>query len=74
MTTNDKPIVFKASFAPMQSAIKVGDDGMRITLDIPESELSQALLLIALRGKVMQVTIIPADSAAPIRKSKIERD
>lgn len=73
MTTNDKPIVFKASFADTQSAIKSGNDGMRITLDIPESDLMNALQLYALRGKVMQVTITQADSAPVVRKSKIDR-
>jgi len=57
--TDNKPIVFLASFPPIQSAIKIygSNDGMRIQLDIPESEMGQAVQLLALRDKVLKVTI-----------------
>lgn len=51
-------IVFLASFPPIQSAIKVsGDGGIRIQLDIPETEVPNAVDLLAMRGKVLKVTV-----------------
>jgi len=57
----DKPgATFLASFPAIQSAIKVsGDGGMRIQLDIPESELTNALPLLAWRDCVLIVTVRP---------------
>lgn len=52
-------IMFLASFPPIQSAIKIGEDGARIQLDIPESELSNALPLVAMRDMVLRVTVEP---------------
>ena len=50
---------FRATFPPIQSAIKIyGDEtGMRIQLDIPESDMAQAVKLLTMRGKVLQVTV-----------------
>lgn len=50
---------FLASFPPIQSAIKTsgGGDGMRIQLDIPESEMGNALNLLTMRGKILRITI-----------------
>lgn len=50
-------ITFLASFPMIQSAIKVGDLGMRFQLDVPESEMANALPLIAMRDKVLRVTV-----------------
>lgn len=52
-------IVFKATFPAIQSAIKItgNGDGMRIQLDIPETEVPAALGLLALRQQVLEVTI-----------------
>ncbi len=51
-------VSFKATFAPLESAIKISSDGgMRITLDIPESELAKALYLLELRNQVFTVNI-----------------
>jgi len=50
-------VTFLASFPPIQSAIKIGVDGMRIQLDIPESELAAAVRLLALRDQVIKVTV-----------------
>lgn len=51
-------ITFKASFAPLESAIKISSEGgMRITLDIPESDLANALYLLELRDKVFTVNV-----------------
>lgn len=52
-------VTFLASFPDIQSAIKVGRDGMRIQLDIPESEMWAAVKLLAWREVVLRVTIKP---------------
>lgn len=50
---------FLASFPPIQTAIKVhgSGDGMRIQLDIPESEMAEALKLLMWRESVLKVTV-----------------
>lgn len=53
------PITFLATFPDIQSAIKVGRDGMRLQLDVPESEMMQAIKLLALRDVVLRVEIRP---------------
>jgi hypothetical protein len=50
-------ITFRASFPPIQSAIKVGDRMMRVQLDIPESDIAKAVGLIALQGCVLEVSV-----------------
>ena len=57
----EKPISFLAAFPAIQSAIKIYGDrqGMRIQLDIPESEMGEALLLLQWREKVLRVTVSP---------------
>lgn len=52
-------VQFLASFPPIQSAIKIGQDGMRIQLDIPETEMENAVALLAFRDCVIRVTIEP---------------
>jgi hypothetical protein len=68
---------FKASFPAIQSAIKLGDDGMRITLDIPESEMANALALIAMRNQVLSVTIAVEKQGKALeivpKRSQVER-
>lgn len=63
--------IFKAAFPVIQSAIKVRGDcgGMRIQLDIPESEMPEAIKILAWRMKILQVTIEPA----PEERQKYER-
>jgi hypothetical protein len=50
-------ITFLASLPPIASAILVGQDGMKVKLDIPESEMAQAVHLLTMRGKVLEVTV-----------------
>ena len=50
-------VTFLASFPPIQSAIKRGNDGMRIQLDIPETEMANAVELLAMMNVVLKVTI-----------------
>jgi hypothetical protein len=63
-------ITFLASFPPIQSAIKIGDAGMRIQLDVPESEMPAAVKLIAMRDAVLRVTIEPAPQSRQLRKNE----
>ena len=55
---------FKASFPPIQSAIKRSGDGggMRIQLDIPENQLLEAAKLMLMTNCVLNVTIEPDDT------------
>ena len=57
----DDSAKFLAAFPAIQSAIKVyGDEqGMRVQLDIPESEMAEAVKLLAWRGVVLRVTVEP---------------
>jgi hypothetical protein len=48
---------FIAIVAPIQSAIKIGDLGARIQLDVAESDLPGMLPLLAMRGKALRVCI-----------------
>lgn len=72
-----KPITFCASFPPTQSAIKRGSDGMRITLDIPESDVPAALGLLAMMSCALCVTIQEVDVKATKimgKRSKLETE
>ena len=60
--TKRRALVFLASFPPIQGAIKRGQDGMRIQLDIPESEMGNAVELIGMMNAVLKITV----EAAPI--------
>ena len=51
-------IEFIASLPPIQSAINIGGDGStRVKLDIPESELAEAVKLVMLKGLAFNVKI-----------------
>lgn len=54
---------FLATLPPIMSAIKItgAQDGMRIQFDVPESEMGEAVKLLAWRERVLQVTIQPQD-------------
>ncbi|AII58729.1 hypothetical protein ASJ33_05565 [Dehalococcoides mccartyi] len=56
-----KQSVFYASLPPIQSAIKIGQDGARIQLDIPETELDKLAQIIQWRDKVLRITIEPVE-------------
>lgn len=48
----------QASLPMIQSAISIGGDGAtRVKLDIPSSELPNALKLVMLQGKAFKLTI-----------------
>lgn len=52
-------ITFLASFPAIQSAIKITGDGsgMRIVLDIPESEMSEAVKLMLYRQVPLRISV-----------------
>ena len=58
---------FLASFPAIQSAIKVYGDrqGMRIQLDIPESEMAEALKVLMWREQALRIVIGPAEDCRP---------
>lgn len=57
-------VTFLASFPPIQSAIKVGQDGARVQFDIPETELPSIARLLLMRGMVLKITV-EAETATP---------
>ena len=61
---------FRAAFPNIMTAIKVtgGGDGVRIQLDIPESEMAEAVKLLQWRQRVLVVTVEPE------KKSELTRD
>lgn len=72
-------ITFLASFPPIQSAIKRDGSGggMRIQLDIPESQMAQAALLFAMVQKQLKVTVETVNNAqdtAPSRRKVRKRE
>ena len=48
---------FRASIPPIMSGIKTGGDGMRLQLDIPETDMPEAAKLLLMRGKRLLVTV-----------------
>ena len=60
---SQESITFRCSLPPLQSAIQITGDGtgLRIKLDIPESEMVEALGLLAWRERVLVVRIQPED-------------
>jgi hypothetical protein len=63
---NAKPdprtVTFRASIPPMETAIKIHDEGgARLQLDIAESDLGGFLPALVMRGCVLEVTLQKAD-------------
>ena len=60
----DNPITFRATFPAIQSAIVISGDGtgLRIKLDIPETDLLPALSMLAMRNTAFQITIEAIDN------------
>jgi hypothetical protein len=70
--TNKEKITFLATFPPIQSAIKItgNRDGMRIMLDIPETELGAAARLILMRESAFRVTVEEIDGKDKQKSAK----
>lgn len=58
-STSSEAITFLASLPDVLSQLKIGRDGMRIQLEVPESELAKALPIVKWRDKVLKVTVEP---------------
>ena len=69
--TKRRALVFLASFPPIQGAIKRGQDGMRIQLDIPESEMANAVELIGMMNAVLKISVevapISTNVSSPVK-------
>lgn len=65
-----EPITFYASFPPIQSALKVGQDGARVQLDIPASEMAAIVRLHGCFGKVLTVTVQAEDDTGDRTKPR----
>lgn len=62
---------FLATFPSILSAIRMaGDGGMRVQLDIPESEMGEALKVLMWRECVLQVTVKPEDAGESRKTTK----
>ena len=68
-------IEFRASFPPIQSAIKRSGngDGLRIQLDIPECDVPEAIALMALTQERLLVTVRVLDESENEQGSAISR-
>ena len=64
-----EPITFMASFPPIQGAIRRSGDagGMRIQLDIPESEMANAAYLLAMVQERLRITVEVISENVPDR-------
>ena len=67
---------FRANFPQALAAIKVSGDGggMRIQLDIPESDMGEAVKLLLMRQMVVRVTIEPDATETPMQGSNPHAD
>ena len=65
-------ITFLASFPPIQSAIKIhgSGEGMRIQLEVPETEIPQVIPLLIWREQLLEVTIRIANDATRSDKKR----
>jgi hypothetical protein len=53
-----EPIILRATFPLIQSAIKIdGSGGARVQLDVSEECMEQVVALLALRGRVLLVAV-----------------
>ena len=55
---------FEATLPPILSAVKVsGDGGLRIQLDVPQTDEADALKLLLWRERVLRITVEPVSDA-----------
>ena len=60
MDTMPDTATFRATLPPILSAIRMaGDGGMRIMVDIPETDMPEALKLLMWKGQVLRMTVGP---------------
>lgn len=59
---------FSATLPPILSAVRIsGDGGCRIMLDVPESEMGEAVKLLMWRQMPLRVTVEPLEKEQPGR-------
>ena len=69
----DNQASFVATLPPILSAIRVaGDGGMRVQLDIPESEMGEACKMLMWREMVLRVHVEPESGGAQGEPRKIK--
>jgi hypothetical protein len=58
---SEETIRFKASLPPVAGAIKAhgSKEGMRIMLDVPDSDMGSALRLVGCREVLLDVSVVP---------------
>lgn len=56
-----EPITFLASLPQSLSAIRIGQDGCRLQLEIPATEATAIQRLSGLHGKVLSVAVVVAE-------------
>lgn len=66
------PVTFLASLPPIMSAIRIGQDGARLQLEIPATEAAAIQQLCQMHGKVLSVAVVVADE--PPADRTVERD
>ena len=54
-------VTFLCTIAPLQSGIQITGDkaGMRLKIDVPETEMGKALSLLMWRERVLEITVRP---------------
>ena len=58
MTETDLDVaIFKGAIPDLQSALRTGGDGGRVTLEIPEVYMGEFAKLIGMRGKILDIQI-----------------
>lgn len=50
-------VEFHATFPPIQGAIRIGDLGARLQLDVPDSDMAEIVRLLVIKNKRLKVTI-----------------
>jgi hypothetical protein len=71
MAKSDNRATFRASIPPIMSGIKTGGDGMRVQFDVPETDIHEAVKLLAMRGMILTVTVEPLKENEPGNSRKI---
>jgi len=70
---SDESTTFRASLPAIMSAIRAGGDGgVRIQLDIPDSDMAEALRLLLWRDRVMVVTVRPDEPCFTAENNDLE--
>lgn len=52
-----KPVIVHASLPPIQSAIKIGQDSMRVQFDIPAIDMGEGVNLTFFQGRPLKLTV-----------------